>query len=118
MKDSVFVLDFMTLDNRSFGGASGVLRDSALGCANLVLVAVDGSGQRYKANMDSTGKWQIGNLPEGAYHFEVFCDKNKNGRYDYGRPYPFVHGEKFRKIDREISIKARWDVEEILLILK
>ncbi|MFP4527922.1 MAG: Ig-like domain-containing protein [Candidatus Kapaibacterium sp.] len=117
-RDSIFELKFRTVDNRSWGSASGMVRDSSLDCGNLMLALIDAKGKRYIYKPDSTGAWKAPNLPEGTYTFEAFCDENGKGSYDYGYPAPFRHAEPFRRIGREISIRSRWEVEDILIIIK
>ncbi len=118
-KDTGYVMRFLTLDPRIFGSVSGVLIDSA-GCSgNFIVHFINiSSGKNYEAKLSERGEWKLKELPEGKYRIEAFCDENENGAYDYGSVFPFEGSEIFVAGAEEITVKSRWNVEDIKIVIR
>ena len=73
--------------------------------------------QGYKIKPDVSGKWAFLDIPPGVYHFEVFCDSDGNGKYSFGNAIPFEYAEPFWFFGKEIEIRPRWKVEDLVIQL-
>ena len=114
--DSLVILNFLTSDIRNYGSASGKVNLSKECDGNVVIIlksTTDKFQVATKLNMDGTFNFE--HLPAQTYSIEMFCDENKNFRYDYGNPFPFKHSEYFVIPELKITIKPRWKVEDINL---
>jgi hypothetical protein len=106
---------FTTGGRRAIGSASGTIDMSANFCeSDVFLIFMSKSNEKYLTKV-SNGKWSIKELPEGEYTVEAFCDIDGNGAYSFGYPYPFAFSEPFVIFENRISIKARWNIEDINL---
>jgi hypothetical protein len=118
-KDSTLRLHFKTSDIRNYSSASGILKnyDSCPGKTALILISKD-TKLRIKATLTDSNKWEASDIPSGNYDFEVYCDKNGNGKFDFGYPFPFRFAEPFAFIKNDLNIPPRWRVENIVVIVK
>ena len=118
-KDTNYVMRFSTLDPRIFGSVSGILIDSS-GCSGNYFVRFISisSGKNYETSLSESGEWKLEQLPEGKYRIEAFCDENKNGIYDYGSVFPFEGSEIFVSSAEEVTVKSRWNVEDIKIVIR
>lgn len=115
MKDSVQKIRFQTADIRTYGAVSGTLKDSSETEKKpyiLTLISKDKS-IKIKKILTKTGKWEFTDVPPGTYTLWAFCDTNENGIFDFGQPFPFKFSEKFAVVEKEITIRSRWTVEDI-----
>jgi hypothetical protein len=62
--------------------------------------------------------WEFADVPPGAYKLSAFRDDNGNGRYDAGRAYPFVYAEHYVVAPNVATVRSRWTVENVRLVLK
>jgi len=118
LADTTLVFHFKTIDWRQFPSVSGKLLDS-VGCNDIVITLnPNQTAKAYQTSIKKSGDWAIAEVRPGKYLIEIFCDENKNGKYDYGRAYPFKFAEKFLYTKQEIEVKPRWDVQNVLLFFK
>lgn len=55
-------------------------------------------------------------LKPGKYKFKLILDKNKNGKWDTGRYLKKIQPEPILLFDKELTLKANWEMEESWLI--
>jgi len=67
---------------------------------------------------DVTGKFIFPVVTEGHYVFQAFRDKNKNGMYDSGKPFPFAFSERISHLSDTLKVRARWPLEGVIIQLK
>lgn len=124
--DTTFSVRFMTEDQRGYGGITGTLVDSSLGGERgnhqggyvLQLDPKETSGKRsFRVHLSKPVSWEFSNIQPGAYRLSVYHDRNGNGTYDGGNPFPFIPAERFAVYAQEINIRARWTIENIQLML-
>jgi hypothetical protein len=116
IQDSILKYDFKTENWRTFSDISGVLLDS-IGCEDIILNLISSNNTiiaSTKVNPDKT--FNLSNIPEGSYKLEGFCDENKNGKYDYGKAYPFQFSEHFVIFSNTIEVKPRWNIKNLMLL--
>lgn len=114
--DTSINLRFQTIDKRTWGAISGRV-DFNLDCtADLYLVLESKKDKsKYIQKLDENLEWEFTQIPTGEYQVEVFCDKNGNSKYDYGKASPFSFSEPFYISPELLIVKARWRVENIIL---
>ncbi len=115
--DTVYMLRFKTEDTRNYGRISGTLTDSSKlgGDIFLILESADSKTRRI-LNAGPGGKWEFESLPPGDYLIEIFCDTDKNGVYTYGNAFPFKFAEPFKKLKDVLSLKPRWNIDDIKIV--
>ena len=85
--------------------------------ANSVFILTDDKGKpRYTWHDDSLKIFTF--LPPGKFRLMLFIDENKNGKWDAGRYLAGKQPEKVLRYDKEISIRANWDLEVIWKVIK
>jgi uncharacterized protein (DUF2141 family) len=112
-KDTVYNLRFKNYDERNIAKVSGKIDPINL-CENMILEFSVGD-VKYITKPDENGNWQFDEVRKGKYNVKIICDKNNNGKYDHGFPYPFEHAENFYILEKEILVRAGWDIEELIL---
>jgi len=118
-KDSTIKLRFKTDDIRSNTTVSGTIKDSLNWGGNYIVILVSKEYKRkFYSKADEKLQWKFEDVPPGNYGVEVFCDANKNGKLDYGNAYPYQYSEKFFVSKKELQVKARWKVENMIIELK
>ncbi len=116
-KDTTYRLDFKTEDTRSYAKVSGILKDSSHYGGNyfIVLESADSKFRR-TVNVLGGGNWAFEEVPPGEYQIEVFCDTDRNSAYSYGNVYPFRFSEPFSRLKQSVTVKPRWNVEDIRIV--
>ena len=121
-KDSVFVLKFRTIEEKLLSSISGKVIDEVnCGYENINIIAnnVNKKDARPRiSNVDTLGNFEFNNLEEGRYQLIGFCDKDKNGLYSFGKPFPFNESEIFSIYPDTLKLRARWPVEGVIIHLK
>ncbi len=116
-QDTILNIRYKTEDIRNYVTCSGKIKPVD-GLENIIVVMKDKNGKSFKSIVNADSTWSISNLAEGEYTFEAFLDANVNGQFDYGNAFPFSYAEKFYQISKKVTLKKRWDTEDILLILE
>jgi hypothetical protein len=131
-KDSALVIHFETVDRNQFGSVEGEVVDETrgqvptnpLGTGLRAPIIVRASGLvakdrgTYEARVLGPGKFQIPEIAEGSYVLSAFRDDDNNGKYSYGKPFPFRPSELFAFYPDTIKVRARWPVEGIVIRLR
>lgn len=113
-KDSTLILHFKTKDTRKFGGAKGKVKDIVKADSLLKIVFLNSSNQRFETSVADSGKWELPKLPADKYKVEIYYDKDKNYKFSFGKPFPFIYSEDFIILQKEIEINPRWTKEIVL----
>jgi hypothetical protein len=61
-------------------------------------------GREWSAKCNSSGAFEIKNLPEGTYKLMYFKDLNGNGRLNSGSVYPLEVGEPWAAVEEELIL--------------
>jgi hypothetical protein len=70
------------------------------------------------AAADAMGYFLFPQIAEGRYVFQSFRDRNNNGIYDSGKPFPFIYSERFSSYSDTLKIRARWPLEGLKIEMK
>lgn len=114
--DTTIILNFKTDDFKNSGSISGKLVNNNLKCKEKLIMVLYNKNYKFQTELNDQNEFVFINIPADTYNIEVFCDKNNNKKYDYGRVYPFEFAEEFYIHNQTITVKARWMVENIQII--
>ena len=123
-KDSVYNYDlkFRTVSVNSFGEIKGSVRYLLNKIEELESFPVNAELEaadikpvvKYTFEVQDT-TFDFKNIYEADYSLFSYIDRNKNGKYDYGNPYPFVFSEPFYVYPKKISVKGGWAIENVII---
>ncbi|MCX7761685.1 MAG: Ig-like domain-containing protein [Candidatus Kryptonium sp.] len=111
-KDTLKVV-FRTVDPLIFGGIEGSVacEDTV---SQIIIIATETSRKKnFTTKAKCNSKFTIDQIPQGKYLIEAFIDSNGNGKYDYGKVFPFLPPEKFTTYQDTVKVRARWTTENI-----
>jgi hypothetical protein len=121
-KDSLYsyFLKFRTVSTNSFGEVNGLIRKPSEVSLENVPVFINLTSQVIKPEIkysfsESDTVYNLKNIFESEYSLFSFIDKNLNGVYNYGSPYPFEYSEPFFVYPQSISAKGGWAVENVII---
>ncbi|WP_423148799.1 Ig-like domain-containing domain [Rubrolithibacter danxiaensis] len=67
-------------------------------------------------SLDSDGKINYLGFQVGTFRIRILYDENKNGKWDTGNVKQRIQPEKVWNYDKEITLRANWDLEEKITI--
>ena len=122
-RDSTKSWRFETLDVEDLSSVQGIVvdentRDTA---GRLYVTAVqigEKIPKQYTIKADATGNFLFPQIAEGRYIFQSFRDRNNNGKYDSGKPFPFLSSERFSPFTDTLKVRARWPLEGVKITMK
>jgi hypothetical protein len=122
-KDSTKVWRFETLDIEDMSSIEGTVVDlNTTDTVGHLYVTAFEIGKRnpnyYIEPADATGKFVFPIVMEGHYVFQAFRDRNKNGMYDSGKPFPFTFSERLSPLSDTLKVRARWPLEGVKIQMK
>ncbi|CUS98272.1 Ig-like domain-containing protein [Candidatus Chrysopegis kryptomonas] len=106
-------ITFRTLDPANFGAIEGnVVCDDTV--SSVVVSAFEvGKKKIFQTKTKCNSRFIFEKIPQGRYLIEAFIDSNGNGKYDYGKVYPFIPSERFSVFPDTVKVRARWTTENI-----
>jgi hypothetical protein len=122
-RDSTKSWRFETLDIEDLSSVEGMVIDkNKIDTAGHVYVTAvqigENTPKRYMTAADATGNFLFPQIAEGRYVFQSFRDRNNNGIYDSGKPFPFIYSERFSSFSDTLKIRARWPLEGLKIEMK
>jgi len=116
--DSTYTFQTMNGDTLSEIAGEVIDPDSASTGAVFVSARQTGkSGQTYSVKIDGPGPYRITHILPGAYILDCFRDRNGDGLYSFGKPYPFEPAERFSVYADTVKVRSRWPNEGNNLVL-
>lgn len=120
--DSVLTLQLSTVSAASLGSIEGIVEDEANVVDGKIVVLLQPIGKEktgfYSTTLDQPGKFFFGMVPEGKYTISAFSDRDGDGVYTYGKPFPFQPSERFLLYPDTLKVRARWPLEGVSLKFK
>lgn len=108
---------FTTVTEGQTGNITGsiTVQDSLslIGEINILLIKKQNPLQRYSLSLNNPGIFKFENIAEGDYILFAFIDRNKSGKYDYGKYFPFEPAEPFYLSDKELKVKGMWNADNV-----
>lgn len=115
MIDTTYRIKFTTSSELDFGGVSGKIIDNDSTDVIVNLTQVANKNKSYKQKLTSTQKFEFSKVIPGKYLLWIYKDKNKNGKYDFGKVKPFSYSEEFKFYSDTLNLRARWPVGDLEL---
>jgi uncharacterized protein (DUF2141 family) len=101
--------NFATYSAETYGNLKVIIAHAP---ENSVFVLTDEKGNpRHTWQGDTAKDFHL--LPAARYKLMLFIDENGNGRWDGGMFLAGVQPEKVFRYEKEISIRANWDLETV-----
>lgn len=119
--DSVYTYTFKTGSGMDYSAVSGtvLVADTSKNKDVIVVMEASEKGKHvYKKKLKKDAKFHFEKITPGKYILWSFIDNDGDGKYSYGRPYPFKSSEKFAFYPDTLNLRARWPVENINLRYK
>jgi hypothetical protein len=122
-RDSLKVFRFETLDAEGLSSIEGTVvdKDTADAVGNIFVFAdaVDVKDPKSFSTMTRRDRtFVIPEIEEGRYVVHAFRDRNANGKYDVGRPFPYIESERFNYVSDTLKVRARWPLEGVRIELR
>ncbi|MFN0157043.1 MAG: Ig-like domain-containing protein [Bacteroidota bacterium] len=117
--DSTVIVRFETRDLRLTGTIEGTVVDVDDGATGTIMITATSIGvpspETREMALAKPGIFIIDQLPEGRYTLQAFRDADSSRSYTYGLPFPFAPAERFTVAGDTAKVRARWNVEGVLL---
>jgi len=117
-RDSTRSFRFQTIEEDAFSSIEGDVRDLRTSdtTGTIVVLAtklgVEGL-ERYAVDASSSGAFIFSELGEGKYVLQAYRDRNGNGEYDAGKPFPYVPSERLSPLTDTLKVRARWPLDGV-----
>ncbi len=107
--DSTYIYKFKTINGLDFTGISGRISGTETGeKPYLVLENFEKGNNTYKLPAGKNDNFEFKRIIPGKYRLWCFEDDNNNGKYDYGKAYPYEPSEQFWVYPDTLNLRARW----------
>jgi len=111
MQDSLIYIKINTGNQIGYGGLLGKVDSSRHTTLSVELKSVNNPQQEFIEVLNSDLQFRFNHIPEDIYKLILFEDLNKDGKYSFGKAYPYEPGEWFFQYPDSIKIRANWDLE-------
>jgi uncharacterized protein (DUF2141 family) len=104
---------FWTVNADTLSSISGNVNDTMATTGPLRMSAkqIVGGKVTYETTVDAPGPYKFDGVLPGVYQLSIYRDANVNGRYDFGKAFPFFPAERFFVSPDSIKVRARWPNE-------
>jgi hypothetical protein len=110
-KDSITTINIETTRPLGYGGISGTVKGIDSEKMITEIQSVEKKHWNFKSVVNSAGRFEYNDIPEGLYTLIVFDDKDQNIDYFYGKAYPFQPSEWFYIMPDTLEVRANWEIE-------
>lgn len=122
-RDSLRAFRFRTIDDEAFSSIDGLVDDTNRvdATGDIFVIARNVSRKvpkEYLLKLGQSGSFTVRDILEGKYLLSVYRDRNGNGVYDPGRPFPYRPSERFTQFPDTLRLRARWPLEGVELKLR
>ncbi len=111
---------FQTLNKDTLSEISGTVFDpdsEAVGQIFVTVRQVKTPVVLYSQTLPAPGKYKLIDVLPGSYIMEAFRDRDGDGKYSFGKPFPYKPSERFVVLQDTVKVKPRWPNEGNDLIL-
>lgn len=115
-KDTVYRTKFKTGFAPKYSKLGGTIEVATACDGDIIIVANNTKDKTKYTTTAVNGVWNFDQVTAGTYVFEVFCDENKDGKYNFGNVSPFAFREKYSK-SRDYKVQENWEYKDIKLKL-
>ena len=112
--DSVQNYTLEALSGREFSGLSGKI-DYTDSLSSLIVVIENTSDSKlkYSTKVNKSDSYSFERILPGKYITWIFDDRDKNGKYSYGKINPYKLSEEFFVYPDTVNLRARWPVGDV-----
>jgi hypothetical protein len=115
--DSLMQIKFVAEDRSEYGAISGQIAAPVLAAYPALRICILNVERTLPqpCGFDQNGRFYL-QVPAGRYFFYGFDDRNGNDTYDFGSVRPFGLAESFFIFRDTVSVRARFESEDVQLI--
>jgi hypothetical protein len=122
-RDTTLLLRFETLDTEQLSGIEGTVTDTTVSDSiGGILVKARNVSTRevmtYEVRLPRPGKFELNEIGEGRYVLEAIRDRNDDGAFTPGNPFPFLPAERFIVHRDTLKVRARWPLDGVRIELR
>ena len=111
LKDSLVVISFKTTEFQGHGRLIGSIIDNGMESVVAEMISMEKEPNTYRSVVNSTGMFEMNELPEGNYRLLFFQDSDGNNQYSHGKVQPYISSEWFYEYSDTVKIRTNWDME-------
>lgn len=116
--DSVYQYKFKTITGLEFTGVSGKVKNlDTTKNAVLILSNAEKNSKSYQQKIKQNGIFEFERVEPGKYFLICFYDDNKDGKFNYGIPFPLEFSEQIIYFNEILNLPPRWSVTDVLFDL-
>ena len=105
---------FQTLDGDTLSEIAGRVWDPDSTAAGSIHIHARQTGESkvvYTLVISEPGDYRFKDILPGLYLLDCFRDRDGDGRYSFGKPFPFVPSERFVVSNDTVKVRSRWPNE-------
>ncbi|NOZ60282.1 MAG: Ig-like domain-containing protein [Calditrichaeota bacterium] len=118
LKDSVFSIFFQTMPKDTLTAIGGTFSDAQANATGEIHLFANNGDHRYHLTIPEPGPYEFKNILPGIYTIYAFRDEDGNGKFSFGKPFPFAPAERFVFYPDSVKVRSRWPNEGNDIILK
>ena len=107
--NSLIRADFPIRDQENYGSIAGEIKNNTKN-EGLIIQLIDKDTKKTVAEILNKNKYQFDWVKAGTYIVRVIVDKNKNGRWDTGKPEVYTQPERIVYFIDEIVLKNNFEL--------
>ncbi len=115
VKDTTYFKTLTSMGKLNFSGAEGMVKINSQKPVIVHLQKADDEKIIYTQKLVQNKNFKFSSVVPGKYLLWAFEDKNRNGKYDFGKVLPYTLSERFQFYSDTLNLRARWPVGDILL---
>jgi len=116
--DTTIEASILTADRIDSGTIHGSFADSADFGAPYLLQFITRDGKvETSLKVENNTLFAVPAIVSGDYRVRVVRDVNQNGKYDHGTISPFTYSEKWYTFPLNLTVKKRWTVDDVRLVI-
>ncbi|EQB63758.1 MAG: hypothetical protein RBG1_1C00001G1337 [candidate division Zixibacteria bacterium RBG-1] len=119
LPDTLWNVKFTTVNPDTFGSVSLEIKSKEQYLENIIVnLSLLDKKQNYQKILDKSGKFIFDTVIPGKYLLDGFVDLDNNGKFSFGKLFPFEPAEPFSIHLDTISVRSRWETAGIVLEFK
>jgi hypothetical protein len=117
MVDTIYQHKFTSTSELDYSGVSGLITSNDSTQNYVIIESINPPKKTYQQKVDAKKKFDFKKVIPGKYLAWVYKDRNKNGKYDFGKIKPFSFSEEFKYFPDTLNLRARWPVGDVNIML-
>lgn len=108
------LIQFQTLNQDTLSAIQGQIIDTAIeasGNIHILARQIENFEIAYTQILAEPEEYHFQSILPGLYLIECFRDQNDNGKFDYGKAFPYQPSERFVVYPDTVLVRSRWPNE-------